>query len=106
SFINRLNRNYKAYRYGKEKMSKLFLLISIAVFSTAQAQYSTYYYNVDVNQKVDANINKNVRISGGVYDHKTITTIDYGALELANAQREKNRLEAMIYEDEQQRRIS
>ncbi len=79
----------------------------LAIFGVCnvQAQYSTYY-NVDVNQNVNANINKNVNVSGSVYEHKTITTIDYGALQLANAQREANRLENIKYADEQQRRIS
>lgn len=84
-------------------MKKILILIPIliVVFTTAQAQYSTYY-NVDVN----ANINKNVNVSGTIYENKTITTIDYGALQLANAQNEKNRLESIKYADEQQRRIS
>ena len=82
-------------------MKNILITILIAVFSTAQAQYSTYY-NVDVN----ANINKNVNVTGNVYEHKTITTIDYGALQLANAQNEKNRLEGIKYADEQQRLIS
>lgn len=79
--------------------------VTIICFITAQAQYSTYY-NVDVNQNVKANINQNVSVSGSVYEHKTITTIDYGALQLANAQREANKLENIKYADEQQRRIS
>ena len=86
-------------------MKTILLLTSIVVFSNAQAQYSTYY-NVDVNQRVNANINKNVNVSGNIYEHKTITTIDYGALQLANAQKESNRLENIKYADEQQRRIS
>ncbi|MDR1886296.1 MAG: hypothetical protein LBQ70_00130 [Prevotellaceae bacterium] len=88
------------------KMKKIIsLVILIVVLTTAKAQYSTYY-NIDVNQRVDANINKNVNVSGNVYEHKTITTIDYGALQLANAQNEKNRLENLKYADEQQRRIA
>jgi hypothetical protein len=83
-------------------MKKILIPVLIAVFTTAEAQYSTYY-NIDVNQNVNANINKNVNVSGRVYEHKTITTIDYGALQLANAQIEKNRLENKKYEDEQQR---
>lgn len=86
-------------------MKKILFPVLIAVFSNAHAQYSTYY-NVDVNQNVNANINKNVNVSGNVYEHKTITTIDYGALQLANAQNEKNRLENLKYADEQQRLIS
>lgn len=50
-------------------------------------QYSTYY-NIDHN--IYGNINQNVNVSGNV--NKTITTIDYGALASANAQREANRL--------------
>jgi len=85
-------------------MKKMTLIaVIVAVCTTAQAQYSTYY-NVDVNKKV--NVNQNVNVSGSVYEHKTITTIDYGALQLANAQQEANRLEKIKYADEQQRRIS
>lgn len=76
---------------------------------TVRAQYSGYYNiysqsNSNVNANINANVNHNV--SGNVYEHKTITTIDYGALQLANAQREANRLESIKYADEQQRRIS
>ena len=72
-------------------------LVAILIFvcTIVQAQYSSYY-------KVD----QNVKVSGTVYEHKTIRTIDYGALSLANAQREANRLENIKYADEQQRRIS
>jgi hypothetical protein len=82
-------------------MKKILIAVLIIAFTNVQAQYSTYY-NVDVN----ANINKNVNVSGRIHEHKTITTIDYGALQLANAQNEKNRLENIKYEDEQQRLIS
>jgi hypothetical protein len=82
-------------------------IVSIAVIVTVcaitQAQYSTYY-NVDVNKKVD--VNQNVNVSGIVYEHQTITTIDYGALQLANAQNEANKLERIKYSDEQKRLIS
>ncbi len=86
-------------------MRKFLFLILCTAFTNSHAQYSTYY-NVDVNKNVNANINQNVNVSGSVYEHKTITTIDYGALQLANAQNEKNRLENLKYADEQQRRIS
>ena len=69
------------------------ITIFVTVCATVQAQYSSYY-NVNVNR------------SGTVYEHKTITTIDYGALALANAQSEANRLENIKYSDEQERRIS
>lgn len=91
------------------KKSILTILITLTFILSAQAQYSTYY-NVDVNQNVNANvnanINKNVNVSGTVYEHKTISTIDYGALQLANAQREKNRLEQQKFADERQRQIA
>jgi len=88
----------------KIKMKKMTLIaVIVAVCTTAQGQYSTYY-NIDVNKKV--NVNQNVNVSGSIYEHQTITTIDYGALALANAQREANRLENIKYADEQQRRIS
>lgn len=90
-------------------MKKLFftIVITLTFFLTVKAQYSTYY-NVDVNHNVNvnANINKNVNVSGSVYEHKTISTIDYGALQLANAQREKNRLEQQKFADERQRQIA
>jgi hypothetical protein len=76
-----------------------------AIHSTSTAQYSTYY-NVNVNQNVSGKINHNVNVSGNIYEQKTITTIDYGALELANAQHEANNLENIKYTDEQQRRES
>lgn len=91
------------------KKSIFTIVITLIFFLTVKAQYSTYY-NVDVNQNVNANvnanINKNVNVSGTVYEHKTISTIDYGALQLANAQREKNRLEQQKFEDERQRQIA
>ena len=91
------------------KKSILTIVITLTFFLNAQAQYSTYY-NVDINQNVNANvnanINKNVNVSGTVYEHKTISTIDYGALQLANAKREKNRLEQQKFADERQRQIA
>lgn len=85
----------------------LTIIFMATLFTIAQAQYSTYY-SVDVNHNlnVNANINKNINISGSVYENKTITTIDYGALQLANAQREENRLENAKFADDQQRRIA
>ncbi len=78
----------------------IFTLWIVMIFiSTIQAQYSKYY-NVDVNQ------NTNVNVSGTVYEHKTISTIDYGSLQLANAQREKNRLEQQKFADTKQRQVA
>lgn len=99
--------SYHTLKPNNMKKTILTILATANFIITAQAQYSTYY-NADINQNVNANvnINKNVNVSGTVYEHKTISTIDYGALQLANAQREKNRLENIKYADEQQRQIS
>lgn len=87
------------------KKTILTIITTATFFTVSQAQYSNYY-NVDVNQNINANVNKNVNVSGNIYEYKTISTIDYGALQLANAQREQNRLENIKYADEQLRRIS
>ena len=86
----------------------LSVIIFFMVFTTiTNAQYSNYYnLNVNQNLNLNANINQNIKVSGTIFENKTITTIDYGALSLANAQREANRLESIKYADEQQRRIS
>jgi hypothetical protein len=63
-------------------------------------QYSNYYNvnaNINKNVNVTGNVNKNVNVSGNV--KKTVTTIDYGALANANAQREKNRIENLKMEN-------
>lgn len=78
-----------------------FLFLTILTYSQ---QYSTYYLNANVNSNVNANINHNV--SGVVYENKTITTIDYGSLALANAQKEKNKIEASKINDEKERQIA
>ena len=89
-----------------KKLPILFLLIPIVSFG----QYSDYYGTLNVNAKVDQNINANVNInknvSGDVNVNKTVRTIDYGALRLANAQREKNRLEQQMYANEEQKRMA
>jgi len=70
----------------------LIILLCLPVIGFGQG-WSNYY--------IDANINKNVNVSG--YVNQTISTIDYGALANANAQREKNRLERQIYTNEQEK---
>ena len=70
------------------------VVFSLLVISS-NSQYSSYYNvykTVDINQKVN--------ISGN------INTIDFGALSLANAQREKNRLESQKYVDERTKEIA
>lgn len=72
-----------------------FVLLMVSV--NLSAQTSTFYGNYNVNQNINANvnINKKVDVSGNI--NKTITTIDYGQLAAANAQREANRLSSMQY---------
>ena len=70
-------------------MKKIILTFLLFGNGIMYSQYSGYY-NVNSNIKVNANVNHNV--SGNIYEHKTITTIDYGALQLANSQKEKNNL--------------
>ena len=73
-----------------------------------QAQYSNYY-NVYSQSNSNTNINANIKhnVSGTVYQHstQTINTIDYGALALANAQKEQNKIEQQKIADENQKRI-
>ncbi len=84
-------------------MFRIIYLIAIVCWNTALSQqYSSYYINSV--SKIDANINQN--ISGTVFEHKTIRTIDYGALQLANVQRERNRIDLQKYTDERQMQIS
>lgn len=85
------------------KMKKIILTIYLLGCGVAYSQYSSYY-NMTSNVKVEANLNQNV--SGSIYEYKTIRSIDYGTLELANAQREKNRIELQKFQDEQQKEIA
>ena len=62
------------------------------------AQYSTYYNAYKVNSDDNIKVDQNINVSGNI--DKTVTTIDYGALKLANAEAEKNRLENLKYADE------
>ena len=82
-------------------MKKLLFLTIIPFLSFGQS-YSTYYgtHNIksDVNINSNVNVKKNVNVSGSV--NKTIKTIDYGALANANAQQEKNRIEALKLQNE------
>lgn len=85
------------------------ILYASAIFSSvfSYGQYS-HYYNVDVNSRVNANINANIthNVNGTIYENKTITTIDYGALQQANAMRERNALEQQKFNDERQKEIA
>ena len=72
-------------------MKKYLLLLIIPFLS--YSQYSTYYHNINVNSNVNSNVTK------------TIRSIDYAELAKANAMKEKNRIEAMKFEDEKNRRM-
>ena len=88
-------------------MKNFILSIAIIFPLFLFGQYSTYYgtYDVNSNVKADVNINatinKNVNVSGNI--NKTISTIDYGALASANAQREANRIAQMKVDNERDR---
>ena len=91
-------------------MKKKFLPFFILLNGLAYSQYSNYY-NVNSNSNINANVNVNANInhnvSGVVYQQstQTIKTIDYGALALANAQKEQNQIEQQKIVDENQKRI-
>ena len=79
---------------------KKLLLILLCLPMIGFGQYSNYYNvnaNINKNVNVSGTLNKNVNVSGNV--RKTVTTIDYGALANANAQRERNRIENLKMEN-------
>jgi hypothetical protein len=78
----------------------IFFLGALSLLSSAKAQYSNYY--LDIKQ----NINKKIDVDGQITVNQHISTIDYGQLAIANAQREKNRLESLKYANEQEKMIS
>jgi hypothetical protein len=77
-----------------------------ALVNAAFGNYSSYYGKVDVNVKgkVDVNVKKDVRKT--VTIRKTIKTIDYAQLALAEAEKEKNRLEKLRFAEEKERFIA
>lgn len=87
----------------RKKIFTTLLILSISTFAHSQ-QYSNYYIRANVNSNINANINHNV--NGVIYENKTITTIDYGALALANAQKEKNKIEESKINDEKDKKIA
>lgn len=86
-------------------MKNLVLLLLTLLSFNLHSQYSNYY-DVNVNSSINANINQDVNVSGNVNVNKTITSIDYGALAQANAQYERNRLDRLKYENDEQRRMA
>ena len=81
--------------------SALALFCNIAV---AQVEYFdiTTHENVNVNK----NINQNIHVGGAIYENKTVTTIDYGALAEANANMQRLQFERQKYTDELQRQMA
>ena len=76
-------------------MKYLLLVASFVSSLSAYSQYSTYYGTGLINNKqVNANINLTSKVNS------TITSIDYGRLALANAEREKTRLQSLQYANE------
>lgn len=86
-------------------MKKTILLLLVLGSKIIYSQYSGYY-NINTNSNVNLNANVNHNVSGNVYEHKTITTIDYGSLQLANAQKEKNRLEQQRFQNDQLKEVA
>lgn len=89
----------------KNKKIEVFIIAILFFYSTidCNAQYSNYYnLNVKSRSDVDVNVGGTVNVN----EHKTITTIDYGALQLANAQREALNFDKIKYTDDRERRIN
>tara|TARA_B110000027_G_C16072515_1_gene279756 strand:- start:226 stop:1104 length:879 start_codon:yes stop_codon:yes gene_type:complete len=83
-------------------MKNLLFILAIIISFNSYGQYSGYYdVNVNSNVNVNANIKKDINISGNVT--KTVTTIDYGALAIANASKERNRIESLKIANERDR---
>ena len=90
--------------FKKIIMKNLFLALFLSIITPllVRGQYSNYY-KADVNVNQNVNVNQKVDISGAVNVNKTVTTIDYGALAQANADRESNRLKSMQIANQQDR---
>ena len=86
----------------KRTFNFLIILTLLLLSNVGYSQYSNFY-NINSNIKINGNVNHN--ITSNIREQKTITTIDYGALELANAQQEKNRIENEKLLDERERYI-
>jgi hypothetical protein len=76
-------------------MKYIILAATLVLTLSSYSQYSTYYGTGLINNKqVNANINLTSKVNS------TITSIDYGSLALANAEREKTRLQSLQYANE------
>lgn len=70
------------------------------------AQVDMYDITTHENVNIHKNVNQNIHVGGAIYENKTITTIDYGALASANAEMQRLQFERQQYSDEKQRRIA
>jgi hypothetical protein len=75
-------------------MKTIILTFFCFSFFTTYSQFSTYY-----NVRTTNEVNQKLNISGN------INTIDFGNLALANALREKNRLDLLKYTDEKEKEL-
>ena len=75
---------------------KRFILIAIPLYGIAQG-----IIDIRTNEKVNINksIHENIHVGGSIYENKTITTIDYGALATANAEMQRLQFERQQYAD-------
>jgi hypothetical protein len=76
-------------------MKYLILSVTLVLSLSSYSQYSTYYGTGLINSK---QVNSNINLTSKV--NSTITSIDYGSLALANAEREKTRLQSLQYANE------
>lgn len=80
-------------------MKKSNFLVVLIVLNFPLIGFSQLnYYKVDVKSKSE--------IKADVKLNQTVETIDYGAMALAEAKKEENRLKAKIYKDETQRKYA
>lgn len=88
-------------------MKRTSLLLMLAFTGNMlMAQVDMYDITTHENVNVKKNINQNIHVGGAIYENKTVTTIDYGALAEANANMQRLQFERQQYEDEKQRRMA
>lgn len=83
-----------------------FILILASTSCMLRAQVNMYDITTHEDVNVNKNINQNIHVGGAIYENKTITTIDYGALAAANAEMQRLQFERQQYADEKQRRLA
>ena len=81
----------------------LIFSILVLISNTLMAQVDYYDITTHENVNVNKNINQNIHVGGAIYENKTVTTIDYGALAEANANMQRLQFERQKYADDQQR---